>query len=107
VRLTQAMNDFDLGRGRGDYPGILRKIRQPAVIVSISSDLLYPPHEQQLLARYLPNAEHALLHSPDGHDGFLIECGKLAGIITEFRQARTSGAAAKAGWVRQLSAVAE
>jgi homoserine O-acetyltransferase len=107
VRLTQAMNDFDLGRGRGDYPGVLQKIRQPAVIVSISSDLLYPPHEQQLLARYLPNAEHALLHSSDGHDGFLIECRKLAGIITEFRQGRTPGGVAKAGCVRHLSAVAE
>jgi homoserine O-acetyltransferase len=107
VRLTQAMNDFDLGRGRGAYPGILRSIRQSALIVSISSDILYPPHEQQLLARHLPNAQHALLNSADGHDGFLIECRKLASIITEFRQAQTSGVAVQAANVRRLSAVAE
>jgi len=87
VRLTQAMNDFDLGKGRGAYPGILESIRQPALVVSISSDLLYPPHEQKLLARHLPHAEHALLNSADGHDGFLIECKNLAGLITQFRQA--------------------
>jgi homoserine O-acetyltransferase len=102
VRLTQAMNDFDLGRGRGAYPEVLQSIRQPALIVSISSDLLYPPHEQQLLARHLPDAEHVLLHSADGHDGFLIDCKKLAGIITEFRQTRRSGVSAKAGRVRRL-----
>jgi homoserine O-acetyltransferase len=107
VRLTQAMNDFDLARGRGEYPGILRSIRQAALVVSISSDILYPPHEQQLLARYLPDAQHALLQSADGHDGFLIECRKLAGIITEFRKARISGAAVQASRTRQLSAVAE
>jgi len=95
VRLTQAMNDFDLGEGRGAYPEVLQGIRQPALVVSISSDLLYPPHEQQLLARHLPDAQHALLHSADGHDGFLIDCKKLAGIITEFRQARMSEVAAK------------
>jgi homoserine O-acetyltransferase len=102
VRLTQAMNDFDLGKGRGAYPEVLQSIRQPALVVSISSDLLYPPHEQQLLVRHVPNAQHALLHSADGHDGFLIECKKLAGIITAFREARTAGVAAKAGRVRRL-----
>jgi homoserine O-acetyltransferase len=103
VRLTQAMNGFDLGKGRGAYPGILESIRQPALVVSISSDLLYPPHEQKLLARHLPNAEHALLNSADGHDGFLIECKKLAGLITQFRQ----GMERQPGSVRRLSAVAE
>lgn len=107
VRLTQAMNDFDLGRGRGAYPGILGSILQTALVVSISSDLLYPPHEQQLLARHLPNAEHVLLHSADGHDGFLIECEKLAKLITQFRRARMPRSAPRDGSARRLSAVAE
>jgi homoserine O-acetyltransferase len=63
----------------------MRSIRQPALVVSVSSDLLYPPHEQQLLAQHMPHAQHALLRSSDGHDGFLIECGELARIIAEFR----------------------
>jgi homoserine O-acetyltransferase len=107
VRLTQAMNDFDLAKGRGAYPDILKSIRQRALVVSVSSDLLYPTREQQELARHLPNAEHALLRSADGHDGFLIECRKLAAIITEFRQARTAEVPPRVGSVRRLSAVAE
>jgi homoserine O-acetyltransferase/O-succinyltransferase len=85
VRLTQAMNDFDISRGRGDYLEVLSNISQRALVISISSDLLYPPHEQELLARHMPNARHALLQSGDGHDGFLIQSGELAGMIAAFR----------------------
>jgi homoserine O-acetyltransferase len=85
VRLTQAMNDFDIAKGRGDYLEIIRRIRQRALIVSISSDLLYPVREQKLLAQHMPNARHALLRSVDGHDGFLIESEQLAGMIAGFR----------------------
>lgn len=95
VRLTQAMNDFDVSRGRGNYLSVIRRIRQPALVVSISSDILYPPHEQQLLSQNMPNARHALLESPDGHDGFLIESRELAAIISDFREERTAGHAAR------------
>jgi homoserine O-acetyltransferase len=107
VRLTQAMNDFDIAGGRGDYAAVMRGIRQPALVVSISSDILYPPHEQQLLVRYMPNAQHALLRSSDGHDGFLIECGELAAIIAEFRQGRQPSRAARTEPATRVSAIAE
>ena len=107
VRLTQAMNDFDISRGRGDYLSVVRSIRHPALVVSISSDILYPPHEQQLLSQNMPNARHALLQSPDGHDGFLIECRELAAIISSFREERTAGRATRAGRASVVSAIAE
>jgi homoserine O-acetyltransferase/O-succinyltransferase len=93
VRLTQAMNDHDIARSRGDYASVMRSIRQPALVVSISSDLLYPPHEQRLLARHLPHAQHEVLQSTDGHDGFLIQCQELAGIIAKFRGSLRPGCA--------------
>ena len=34
------------------------KLAQPALVVSVSTDALYPPEEQQELARYLPNARY-------------------------------------------------
>jgi homoserine O-acetyltransferase len=107
VRLTQAMNDFDIGRGRGDYLSVMKSIRHPALVVSISSDLLYPPHEQRLLAQHMPHAQHALLRSSDGHDGFLIECGELARIIADFRLLRASGRVRRPRGVTGISAVAE
>lgn len=86
VRLTQAMNGHDLARGRGDYASVVARIRQPALVVSIGSDILYPPHEQQALARDLPDARYEVLESGDGHDGFLIETERLGAAIAAFRQ---------------------
>ncbi len=93
VTLTHAMHTHDLSRGRGDdYPGVLRSIRQPALVVSVSSDALYPPEEQELLARELPNARYEVLPSEHGHDGFLIETAALGNLIKAFRrQTRDAG----------------
>lgn len=85
VRLTQAMNDYDLSRGRGDYPSAVSQIRQRALVVSISSDTLYPAHEQRVLADWLPNATYEILDSGEGHDGFLTESAELGRRIGEFR----------------------
>ncbi|MDZ7643683.1 MAG: homoserine O-acetyltransferase [Woeseiaceae bacterium] len=86
VGLTRAMNSHDLARDRGDYFDVLESLRQPALIVSVSSDVLYPPEEQQLLARHLPNARYRVLETDDGHDGFLIKTGPLARMIRAFRE---------------------
>lgn len=101
VRLTQAMNSHDVARGRGEYPDVLRSIRQPALVVSVSSDHLYPPREQRLLARQLPNARYECLRSPDGHDGFLVRTRELSALIARFRKT----IAARASGPRRLSPV--
>lgn len=104
VRLTQAMNDYDLSRGRGDYPSAIAGIRQPALVVSISSDNLYPPHEQKLLADHLPNARYEVLDCAEGHDGFLIESAALGERIGRFRR---STAAASGREPARVTAIAE
>ena len=86
VTLTHAMHTHDLARGRGDYPDVLATIEQPALVVSVSSDALYPPEEQRYLADYLPNAQYEILDCPHGHDGFLIETEALGQMIVEFRE---------------------
>jgi homoserine O-acetyltransferase len=85
VTLTHAMHTHDLGRGRGDFDEVLGSISQPALVVSVSSDALYPPEEQRYLAAHLPNAEYEILDCPHGHDGFLIETEALGAMIAEFR----------------------
>lgn len=85
VRLTQAMNDHDIARERGEYFDVLENLRSPALIVSVRSDALYPPFEQALLARHMPNARYEVLDTDDGHDGFLIRTGLLAKLIRAFR----------------------
>lgn len=87
VTLTHAMHTHDLARGRGDdYTKVLRTVDQAALVVSVSSDALYPPQEQQALAEQLPNARYEVLHSSLGHDGFLIETEPLGVLIGDFRR---------------------
>ena len=79
------MHTHDLARGRGDYYDVLASISQPALVVSVSTDALYPPQEQSELAEHLPNARYEILTSSHGHDGFLIEAQKLGELIAGFR----------------------
>ena len=84
VRLTQAMDTHDLARGRGEYPQVLGGLDLPALVVSVDSDVLYPPREQRELAELLPRAHYEVLHTPAGHDGFLIETDALSEMILRF-----------------------
>lgn len=84
VRLTQAMDSHDLGRDRGDYYEVLKKIQIPVLVTSISSDVLYPVSEQLELAQYLPNSQHHMIESPEGHDGFLLEGRKIGILVRGF-----------------------
>ena len=85
VTLTHAMHTYDLSRGRGLYEAVLAAIDQPALVVSVSSDGLYPPAEQLELVENMPNARYAVLDSLHGHDGFLIETEALGQLISRFR----------------------
>jgi len=84
VRLTEAMDSHDMGRNRGDYYDVLRSIKIPVLIASISSDVLYPVSEQLELAQYLPNSQHHMIESPEGHDGFLLEAAKTGLLVRGF-----------------------
>ncbi len=85
VRLTQAMDSHDLSRARGNYAQVLAQIEQPALVVSVESDVLYPPLEQQELAQLLTSSSYAVLESANGHDGFLIDTDELGALVREFR----------------------
>ena len=86
VALTHAMHTHDIARDRGEFEDVLRGIQQPTLVVSVSSDALYPPEEQRYLADHLPNAQYEILDCPHGHDGFLIETETMGEIIAAFRE---------------------
>lgn len=85
VTLTHAMHTHDLGRGRDSYVNVLARLEHPALVVSVSSDALYPPQEQRALADLLPKSDYEMLRCPHGHDGFLIETHELGEMIRRFR----------------------
>ncbi len=75
------MDSHDIARGRGAYPDVLRFIDQPALVVGIDSDVLYPLREQEELAHYMPRAELRILSAIHGHDSFLIELEALNDLV--------------------------
>lgn len=85
ITLTQAMDRHDLGRGRGGVDASLAGFEGPSLVVTIDSDALYPPAEQIEIAEALRRSELFWLHSPHGHDAFLIEGERLSGRLRAFR----------------------
>jgi homoserine O-acetyltransferase/O-succinyltransferase len=85
VALTRAMDAHDVARGRGDFDEVLRSVRCPTLVVSIDSDVLYLPDEQEEIARGIPGARLLRLASRDGHDAFLIDVDWLSDEVAHFR----------------------
>lgn len=86
VCLTESMDTHDVSRGRGEYFSVLSQIKQPALVVGIDSDMLYPLSEQRELVSAMKNAELQVLEAPHGHDSFLIERTRLNEIIVDWRR---------------------
>jgi homoserine O-acetyltransferase len=84
VRLTQAMDSHDVGRGRGGAESVLKALNIPLLAVGISSDILYPPTEQKELAALCTRGTYAEMISNNGHDAFLIEFDTLNHIFSGF-----------------------
>lgn len=84
VLLTEAMNRHDIGRGRGGIAAALAATPVPCVVGGVDSDRLYPLRTQQELADGLPGCEGLeIVHSRDGHDGFLTEAAAVSKLLTE------------------------
>ena len=85
VVLTRAMNAHDIARGRGDLARAVRDIQAHVHVVGVSSDRLYPVRLSEELYAALPEnrRELAIIDSPYGHDGFLIELDAVGKIIAD------------------------
>jgi homoserine O-acetyltransferase len=84
VTLSHIMDSHHVGRGRGGVAAALARVQARTLVLGISSDVLFPPSEQQLLARHIPGAMYAEMDSPYGHDGFLIETAQIAHFLDRF-----------------------
>ncbi len=88
VVLNKAMDLHDVGRGRGGVRRALGRVCAPALVASVTTDALYPPHQQQALAEMLRDVgtpvQWAEIDSPNGHDGFLTHSDQLIGPLSHF-----------------------
>ncbi|WP_086012716.1 homoserine O-acetyltransferase MetX [Tsukamurella paurometabola] len=83
VTLSAVLNHHDVGRGRGGVEAALRGCPVPVVVAGIDSDRLYPLRLQQEIADLMPGCDGLrVVHSRDGHDGFLTEMDAVAELLT-------------------------
>lgn len=82
--LSLAMDKHNVGRNRSSLHAALGSIQAQTLVIAISSDILFPPGEQEFLAAHIPNAELAIINSHYGHDGFLLEYEQITELIEKF-----------------------
>jgi homoserine O-acetyltransferase len=82
--LTCLSDTHNIGRGRGGVINALKTIRAEVLCVGIRSDILFPTDEQKLIAANTANAQYIEIDSFYGHDGFLIETGKVTYVVRKF-----------------------
>ena len=75
--LLHSLDTHHIGRGRGTMEDALGKLNMMATIIAIDSDQLIPAAQQMFLAVHMPLTSFHILHSPYGHDGFLIETDQI------------------------------
>lgn len=83
-QLSKVMDSHHVGRGREGIPNALQRIKAKTLVVAISSDILFPISEAEILAKGIQHSSFALLESLYGHDGFLIETAGLKTLIKKF-----------------------
>lgn len=87
--ITRAIDYFDVADGTdGDYLKAFRNVKCPFLIVSFSSDWLFPEYQSRSLARILLENGNDItmcnIKSGYGHDAFLLEYETLGKLITGF-----------------------
>jgi homoserine O-acetyltransferase/O-succinyltransferase len=88
--ISRALTYFDLARdhGGGSLSDALADVQARYLLLSFSSDWLYPPHDSQELEVALranaKEVEHHLIQASYGHDSFLLEEARQAPIIARF-----------------------
>ncbi|EME40069.1 hypothetical protein DOTSEDRAFT_74810 [Dothistroma septosporum NZE10] len=91
IAITHKLDTHDVARDRAsNMQAALAMIQQPALIIGIKSDGLFTYREQCELADMIPNGHLKTVHSPEGHDGFLLEHDQINLFLTEFIQRELS-----------------
>ncbi len=82
--ILQSFDTHNVGRGRGGIAAALSRVKVPALVISVSTDIIFTPSEMRRLAEMLPDATYREITSPFGHDGFLVEADQLNALLIPF-----------------------
>ncbi len=103
--ITKAIDYFDMSLGRGDLAQAFTDVKAKFLVLSYSSDWLYPPEQSEELVRALLrngiDASYVEIKSDYGHDAFLLEVERLGELTRDFlakvERESASGAAPRSG----------
>ena len=88
ITITRAMDTFDLPEEPRDLGEILEPCTARFLVLSFTSDWLYPSYQSQTIVRALRGRDkdvaYVELPSNYGHDAFLVEAGEQTDIIRGF-----------------------
>jgi homoserine O-acetyltransferase len=88
--ISRALTYFDLARtyGQGSLERALARVRAATLLLSFSSDWLYPPRDSAEIETVLraggKDVRHAIIQADYGHDSFLLEEAEMTREITAF-----------------------
>jgi homoserine O-acetyltransferase len=86
--ITKAMDYFDLTTGRGTLSAALEKTQARFLLISFSSDWLYPSYQSQEILRALRSRNcdvaYVELQSNYGHDSFLVDVAEQTDLVRGF-----------------------
>jgi homoserine O-acetyltransferase len=86
--ITKAIDYFDLSQGRADLSEAFTAVQAKFLVLSYSSDWLYPPEQSEELVRALLrngiDASYVEIQSDYGHDAFLLEVERLGELTRDF-----------------------
>jgi homoserine O-acetyltransferase/O-succinyltransferase len=85
-QLTKMMDHHHVGRNRGSLEEALRRVQAETLIIGVDTDVLFPVNEQRFVARHISNVTLEIIHSPAGHDGFLLETTHISQALDTFLQ---------------------
>ena len=84
MSILNSFDTHDIGRDRGGLAAALATLTAPALVVGISTDIIFTPAEMRALAQALPQGRYAEIESAFGHDGFLVEHRCLNSLLIPF-----------------------
>ena len=83
--LNRAMDTHDLARGRISMEEAVKRISATVATASISTDSLYPPHQQSEIQRLILGAggecAYVEIDDSNGHDGFLLAAEGVGDVL--------------------------
>ncbi len=86
--ITRALDYFDLSRRAGSLAAAFRDVKARFLVMSFSSDWLHPPYQlKEIVSALRATHKHVSYYevtSHFGHDAFLLERGKMEGVISAF-----------------------